>query len=163
MRKCLSAVLALLLCSCTTISHTKDPAASYAATEVHRGKNGSLQVVGDHDIAYQCSTIVVPTTVFTGLTAVVHKSSAIYACYLVVSQWQPKASSFARSQSDFERKMRILPCSRAALDTAASGPGLTVPLPEWRTQHTFSAAYVRGFLQKADETLRNPAAAKIVE
>jgi hypothetical protein len=163
MRKYLSAALALLLCSCSTISHTKDPAASYAATEVHRGKNGALQIVGDHDIAYQSSTIAVPTTVFIGLTAAGNKTSSAYACYLVVSKWLPKASSLARTPADFERKMRYLPSSRAAMDTAASGPGLTIPLPEWHTQHVFSAAYVRGFLQKVDETFRNPAAAKIVE
>jgi len=163
MHRLFAAALALLLCSCGTISQTKNPAASYAATEVHRGKDGSLQVMGDHDIAYHSTTIEVPTTVFIGLSAAVSKSRSAYGCALLVGQWRPRASSFSTNQSDFEKKTRILPYSRADLDAAAAGPGLTVPLPEWHTSHAFSAAYVRGFLQKVDETIRHPAAAKIAE
>ncbi len=157
----LSAVVALLLCSCGTVTETTDPAASYAATKVVRGKSGALHVLGDDSLVYHSSTIAVPTSVLCGLCASLGKGAADYSCCLFVSKYEVKPSAFSRSPDDYKVRSLRLPFTRAALDAAASGAGLTVPLPQWHTRQTFSAAYVRGFLQKVDETVRNPAAAKI--
>ena len=162
MPKCLAALLSFLLCSCGSINQTKNPAASYRATEVQRGKSGALLVVGEGSPAYLSTTIAIPTLVLCGLQARVSKAGVSYACYQLVSKYDMKASSLSLSPDDFVDSVKLLPCTRAAFDTAAAGAGLTVPMPEWHTQHTFSAAYVSGFLQKVDETIRDPAAAKIV-
>jgi hypothetical protein len=167
MLKLLSAVLALLLCSCGMITETPqttDPAASYAAAKVIRTKGGTLFVLGDDGLVYHSSTIAVPTSVSCGLCAGIPKGGAAdYSSYVFVSKYEVKPSAFSRSPDDYKTKSVRLPFTRAALDAAARGTGLTVPLPQWHTRQTFSAAYVQGFLQKVDETLRNPAAARVSE
>lgn len=163
MTKHILPLLALLLCSCSSISQTKNPATSYAATEVYREKDGSLQVIGDWDMAYASTTTALPIMVATGLKARVAKGGGAYACYLIIGKYDAQASAMTPTTEDIVSSVRELPYSRATLDHAARGAGLTVPLPEWHTRQTFSAAYVRGFLQKADETLRNPATAKVVQ
>ena len=163
MQKYLYAVLALLLCSCSVTTQTQNPAVSYAATEIYRGKDGSLAVFSDRSLVYHSSSIAIPTSVLCGLKAHVTKTGAAYACFVLVSKYEPKPSAFSRSPDDYQRDIKERPFTRAALDAAAGGAGLTIPLPQWHTQQTFSAAFVRGFLQKVDETRSNPAAAKITE
>lgn len=46
---------------------------------------------------------------------------------------------------------------RAVLERAAQGGGLVVSLPNSHLSQSLSAAYVRGFLQKVDDVLKNPA------
>lgn len=160
MNKCLHTLLAILLCSCGSITQTKDPAAAYNATQVYRERDGTLQVCGDWAFVYASTTAEVPVMVATGIKGRVKGGQCAYSIYTVVGKGDRGGAAVPDMES-VTMHVRELPYSRATLDQAAAGAGLTMALPEWRTSHTFSAAYVRGVLQKIDAALRNSSSVKI--
>ncbi|HRH96691.1 MAG TPA: hypothetical protein PLB55_12185 [Prosthecobacter sp.] len=154
--KYVHAFLALLLCSCAATTQTNDPAQSYANTQVVREKDGSLQVAADWDIITLSTTTDPPMAVSGGLKGHIVGGKCTYAYYIINYEYQAKAGSMQAADEDITARVKELPYSRGALEQAAQGQGLHVPLPQWRTRQVLSAAYVRGFLQKVDETLSRP-------
>lgn len=100
----------------------------------------------------------------TGLTAHITGNKCVYACFTInrVNYETVSGPAVVLQQVEFKDSKRTgssvgkkyIPYSRAALDKAAKGAGLTVLFPDWSASHTFSAAYVSGFLRKVDETMR---------
>ncbi|MDZ4405968.1 hypothetical protein [Prosthecobacter sp.] len=154
--KYVHAFLALLLCSCAATTQTKNPAQSYANTQVFREKDGALQVVADWDAIALSTTTDPPMAVLGGLKGRIVGGKCAYAYYIIDCEYQAKAGSMQVAEEDISTKVRELPYTRGMLEQAAQGQGLHVPLPQWRTRQVLSAAYVRGFLQKIDETLAHP-------
>lgn len=161
--KCIFPILlATLLCSCGTTLTTSNPTQSHAATKAYREKDGSLQIAGDWDYVTLSTTTDPPQAAVGGFKAHLVRGKTTYSHYVHDMVYKPKAASFADDPSDITGHTTEVPYSRAALDQAAQGTGLTVPLPKYGTSQVFSAAYLRGFLQKVDETVRNPTGAAIL-
>lgn len=150
-------LLTALLCSCGTTTTTSNPAQAHAGTKLYRQKDGSLQIAGEWDYVVLSTTTDPPMAVVGGFKAHLVRGKAAYSHYVIDMVYKPKAGSFADDPSDITGFVKETPYTRAALDQAAQGAGITVPLPKYRTRQPFSAAYLRGFLQKVDETVRNPA------
>jgi hypothetical protein len=149
---------AMLLCSCSTAITTSNPAQAYASTAAYREIDGSIHVVGDWDYVVRSTVTDPPMIAVGGFAARLVHGECLYGYALMDATFKAKASAFSRSPGDMTSGMKVFPYSRAILDQAAQGAGLTVPVPRYRTSQFFSAAYLRGFLQKVDETVRNPAA-----
>ncbi|MDB6007072.1 MAG: hypothetical protein JWR15_4059 [Prosthecobacter sp.] len=151
-------LLAILLCSCSTGITTTDPAHSYASTETYRHQDGTIQIAGNWDYVVYSRATDPPKIVVGGFEALVKGGKTHYAYCLTEMAYKPKPSAFSRSPDDMTGGVKASPYTRAALDQAAQGAGITVAVPKHHTSQFFSAAYLRGFLQKVDETVRNPAA-----
>jgi hypothetical protein len=160
MRTLCFAIVACVLCSCGNITQTKDPAAAYHSTVVFRERDGTLQVVGDWTVVYASTTAEIPVSVAVGLKARVAKGKATYSLYKIVGK-ADRGGAAAAQMEDVTLHLSEEHYGRSTLDRAAAADGLLMKLPEWRTRHVFSAAYVRGVLQRADEILRNPASGRI--
>lgn len=155
-------LLATLLCSCGTSLTTSNPVQSYAATKVYRAKDGSLQIAGDWDYIVLSTTTDPPQAVIGGFKARLLGGKVMYSHYVHDLVYKAKAGSFADDPNDVTGNTRLLPYDRATLDQAAQNSGLTVSLPQYRSRQVFSAAHLRGFLQRVDETVRNPSGATIL-
>lgn len=151
-------LLATLLCSCSSGITTSDPAQSYASTQAYREKDGTLQIVGDWDYVVRSTVTDPPMMVGGGFEARIVRGKPLYAYCLMEATFKPKASAFSRSPGDVTGGVKASPYTRAALEQAAQGSGITIAVPKYHTSQFFSAAYLRGFLQKVDEAVRNPAA-----
>lgn len=151
-------LLATLLCSCGTSLTTSSPAQSHAAAKAYREKDGSVHVVGDWDYVAISTTSEPPTAAVGGFKADLESGKTTYAHYVYDMNYKPRAGAFSFDPADVAGNLKVMPHTRAQLDQAAQGSGLTISLPKYRTKQVFSAAYLRGFLQKVDETVRNPAA-----
>ncbi len=150
-------LLAALLCSCGTTLTTSSPAHSHAATKVYREKDGSLEIAGDWDYVAISTTADPPTAAVGGFKAHLLRGKTIYTHYVYDMIYKPRTGSFSEDPDNVTGYAKEVPYTRGTLDQAAQGAGITVSLPKYRTQQVFSAAYLRGFLQKVDETVRNPA------
>ncbi|MGV3662871.1 MAG: hypothetical protein ACO1TE_21985 [Prosthecobacter sp.] len=150
-------LLAALLCSCGSAISTSNPAQSYAGTELYREKDGSLQIVGDWDYVALSTVTDPPSAAAGGIKASLARGKVTYAHYTIDASFKPKAGAMHASKEDVTGGVEERPYTRAMLDQAAQGAGLTVAVPRHRTSQFFSAAYLQGFLRKVDETVRNPA------
>jgi len=151
-------LLAMLLCSCSTGTSTSNPAQSYASTDAYREKDGTIRIVGDWDYVARSTVTDPPMIAAGGFEACLVRGKTLYAYCLMEATYKPKASAFSRSPGDMTGSVKAYPYTRATLDQAAQRTGITVAVPKYHTSQFFSAAYMRGFLQKVDETARNPAA-----
>ncbi|OYW70512.1 MAG: hypothetical protein B7Z37_30495 [Verrucomicrobia bacterium 12-59-8] len=148
---------ALFLVACETPSKVKNPARAYASTEVLQQKNGSLLVAGDWDYVEFTTTTELPRMIMGGLAAHVALGKARYFHCYEKHVLQLQASDMQETEEDHEVTLEGQRFDRAVLERAAQGDGLNVPLPNSHLSQSFSAAYVRGFLQKVDDVLKNPA------
>ena len=149
-------IVGLSLVACETPSSVKNPAKAYASTEVFRLKNGTLLVQGDWDYIEYTTTTVLPRMVRGGLAAQIAFGKArYYHCYQK-NVVQLQASDMQETEEDHEVTLEGQRYDRAVLERAAQGEGLKVPLPHSHLSQSLSAAYVRGFLQKVDDVLKNP-------
>lgn len=145
------------LTACDTLSGVKDPAKAYASTEVIRQKNGSLLIAGDWDYIEMARAADPPRTVMGGLAAHIVLGKARYFHCYEKHVLQLQASDMQVTPEDYEVTIEGQKYDRATLERAAQGEGLKVSLPHSHLSQSFSAAYVRGFLQKVDDVLKNPA------
>jgi hypothetical protein len=148
---------ALFLAACDTPSKVKNPAKAYASTEVFRLKNGSLLVQGDWDYIEFTTTTELPRMMIGGLAAHIASGKARYFHCYQKNVVQLQASDMQETEEDHEVTLEGQRYDRAVLDRAAQGEGLNVSLPHSHLSQSLSAAYVRGFLQKVDDVLKNPA------
>jgi hypothetical protein len=150
-------VASFCLVACETPSQVKNPAKAYADTEVFQLKNGKLLVQGDWDYIEYTTTTVLPRMVIGGLAAqIAFGKTHYYHCYQK-NVLQLQASDMQETEEDYEVTLEGQRYDRSVLERAAQGEGLKVPLPHSHLSQSFSAAYVRGFLQKVDDVRKNPA------
>lgn len=150
-------LLAMLLSSCSTAINTSNPARSYAGTKIYREKDGSLEIVGDWDYVAFSTVTDPPSAAAGGMKADLARGKVTYAHYTMDASFSPRSGATHASYHDVTGGVEERPYTRATLDQAAQGAGLTVEVPRHRTRQFFSAAYLKGFLQKVDEAVRNPA------
>ena len=151
-------IVSICLSACSSGTQTNDPAKAYAATTVLRQQDGSLHVVAEWDYIEMAMAAQPPRMVAGGIKAHIVRGKPRYSHYYVKGVYQMKAGSMQVSEEDIVMSVKEHSYDRATLERAAQGTGLTVPLPMPHRQQTFSAGYVRGFLQKVDAAVRNPAA-----
>lgn len=147
----------LCLVACETPSKVKNPAKAYASTEVFRLKSGSVLVQGDWDYIEFTTTTELPRMVRGGLAAHIEFGKARYFHCYQKNVLQLQASDMQETAEDHEVTLEGQRYDRAVLERAAQGVGLVVSLPNSHLSQSLSAAYVRGFLQKVDDVLKNPA------
>lgn len=148
-------LLAALLSSCNTVTHTSSPAAAYSSTQAHRSGVGSYHIVGEWDYLDYSMVKEPKIVVVAGFEAFVTRGQCLYAYYVHERTYGSKASSVANNMDVLSRHRKHLEFTREKLDEAARGNGLTVRFSEEHNTQFFSAAYLRGFLQKVDEVRRS--------
>lgn len=152
-------LLILLLSSCSTVTHTSSPAKAYASTRVRQTGAGSFHVIGDWDYVDFSMVRVQNTRIVAigGLEAQVVRGRVLYSYYVHEQSDVIRPGATGGYMEMENRRMRHLDFTRERLDAAARGEGLTVQVTEKHPQQFFSAAYVRGFLQRVDEAIRRSA------
>lgn len=156
MKHLTSFLLILLLSSCSTVTHTSSPARAYASTTVRQTGAGSFHIVGDWDYVDFSMVRVQNTRVVAigGFEARVARGKCLYSYYVYEQTDVINVGALGGFMDLENRRMKHLDFTRGRLDEAARGEGLTVRLTEKHNQQFFSAAYLRGFLQKVDEAIR---------